>query len=494
MSSTKKPILEGSEEFLKHAETTGRHTQARFRCYISESQRYEGAVEKCVEDVDEVLPWGVVQRVDMLVEEESLREEEESKIVGDAVEQLQLQNGDYEDQFQESDDEPAISCSICRDGNFIVPRITKCGHVFCYLCIAQYLLRDELTGNLIIDGQARVEPGSKANGGGAGGGGASSSSSGATSSSSGGGASSSSGGASSSSAGAGSSSSSAATGGGGAFNALVYSAASFGADVGTGFIDTAEQALISDFQGGAGASSSSAPGSPAMQSSGISRGNDSPNSPNEITSLGGTDIGTSNSASNRDATDVTTTLAVLSKNSLSKTLSSADRKICTAADRTADLSNTVFTSPYLTASSRLLMTRLRKCPVCNTKICLGDLRSVKFQKVLKNPAPSSFYLVYKDPQRLGITVMAPHSTRDRRRAKVNDADDNSNSSSNGKFNNSLTPYVDRHTFTISDHARLRSLPREGVDFGWYFARIVLMSDADLQRMRVREILGERKNH
>ncbi len=44
------------------------------------------------------------------------------------------------------------TCSIClQEGNQItVPRISQCGHYFCYACVARYLLRDDKTG-LIAD-------------------------------------------------------------------------------------------------------------------------------------------------------------------------------------------------------------------------------------------------------------------------------------------------------------------------------------------------------
>mmetsp|Transcript_27831 Transcript_27831/g.70329 ORF Transcript_27831/g.70329 Transcript_27831/m.70329 type:complete len:1044 (+) Transcript_27831:323-3454(+) len=92
----------------------GRFVQSRFRCFVSETCSYDQVVTSLL-DSDFLVDWEHVKRVDVLVEAAR-----------------------------------PIVCSICLDTELYVPRITKCGHCFCYACITRYLLRDEKTGNLQV--------------------------------------------------------------------------------------------------------------------------------------------------------------------------------------------------------------------------------------------------------------------------------------------------------------------------------------------------------
>ncbi|CAD7955782.1 unnamed protein product [Amoebophrya sp. A120] len=91
----------------------GRFVQSRFRCAVSEETCSYEDVATCLLDVDFLIDWQHVRRVDVLV-----------------------------------DASKPLVCSICLESSFQVPRITRCGHCFCYPCATRYLLRDEKTGNL----------------------------------------------------------------------------------------------------------------------------------------------------------------------------------------------------------------------------------------------------------------------------------------------------------------------------------------------------------
>eukprot|EP00397_Hematodinium_sp_SG-2012_P024992 GEMP01026073.1.p1 GENE.GEMP01026073.1~~GEMP01026073.1.p1 ORF type:complete len:767 (-),score=127.54 GEMP01026073.1:86-2197(-) len=97
----------------------GRYVQT-FRCHILDTTPFE-QVAGVINEVDALLPWEVVRRVDLMTEK-------------------------------------SFSCPVCLDDAITVPKITKCGHVFCVVCIIRHLIRDTRSGLAAGDSGSRRCP------------------------------------------------------------------------------------------------------------------------------------------------------------------------------------------------------------------------------------------------------------------------------------------------------------------------------------------------
>jgi len=78
------------------------------RCHVLDTAPYE-EIAPVIHEIDALLPWKRVQRVDMLAEK-------------------------------------PLTCPVCLDEEIEVPKVTQCGHVYCMVCIVKYLTIDKQTG------------------------------------------------------------------------------------------------------------------------------------------------------------------------------------------------------------------------------------------------------------------------------------------------------------------------------------------------------------
>ena len=126
---------------------------ARFRCLLDADRISYKTVAGPLQDADAQVDWECVQCVDQLVpvDEKSLFEAHKKSSSSGTLQKAA--NPKLTPDALLAGGAPVVACSICLEplDSMFVPRITRCGHCFCYGCITRYLLRDAGTGGLHPD-------------------------------------------------------------------------------------------------------------------------------------------------------------------------------------------------------------------------------------------------------------------------------------------------------------------------------------------------------